>query len=65
MVDSGGMWNMFGEFIWVIDEKNRIVILFKLRDSLGSKFYIIIGFDDVIELRSEEIFMIFSNKLIV
>lgn len=56
---------MFGEFIWVIDEKNRIVILFKLRDSLGSKLYIIIGFDDVIELRSEEIFMIFSNKLIV
>ncbi|WP_429987196.1 MraZ N-terminal domain-containing protein, partial [Mycoplasmopsis bovis] len=47
-----------------IDEKNRIAIPAKLRDSLGSKFYITIGLDDVVDLRSEETFMTFSNKLI-
>ncbi|WP_029513200.1 division/cell wall cluster transcriptional repressor MraZ [Mycoplasmopsis primatum] len=55
---------MFGEFIRSIDDKNRIAIPAKLRDGLGSKFYITIGLDNVIELRSEETFKTFSEKLI-
>ncbi|MBZ4203640.1 division/cell wall cluster transcriptional repressor MraZ [Mycoplasma tauri] len=55
---------MYGQFTRQIDAKNRIAIPTKLRDGLGVKFYITIGLDNVIELRSEESFSAFSTKLI-
>lgn len=54
---------MFGEFSRNVDDKNRISIPAKLRDDLGSKFYLTIGLDGVIEIRSEANFKKFTEKL--
>lgn len=55
---------MYGTFNRNVDEKNRVAIPAKLRDSLGSKFYMTIGLSGVIELRSEAEYNIFAEKLL-
>ncbi|MBU4690687.1 division/cell wall cluster transcriptional repressor MraZ [Mycoplasma sp. ES3157-GEN-MYC] len=47
---------MYGQYQRSVDSKNRIALPSKLRDALGSKFYLTIGMENVIELRSVEEF---------
>lgn len=54
---------MFGTFNRSLDNKNRIIVPSKLRDALGSKFYITIGLEGAIELRSEKTFNDFISIL--
>ncbi|AIA29529.1 cell division protein MraZ [Mycoplasmopsis californica] len=44
---------MYGQFERTIDAKNRVALPAKLRDALGSKFYLTISMNNVIELRDE------------
>lgn len=54
---------MFGTFNRSLDNKNRIIVPSKLRDALGSKFYMTIGLEGAIELRSEKTFNDFISIL--
>ncbi|MBU4693891.1 division/cell wall cluster transcriptional repressor MraZ [Mycoplasma zalophidermidis] len=47
---------MYGQYQRNVDSKNRIALPSKLRDALGSKFYLTVGMENVIELRSVEEF---------
>ncbi|MGV2393021.1 UNVERIFIED_CONTAM: hypothetical protein O8I53_08675 [Campylobacter lari] len=51
---------MYGTYNRSLDSKNRIIVPSKLRDSLGSKFYMTIGLGGIVELRSENSF----NKMV-
>lgn len=54
---------MFGNFFKTLDEKNRIIIPSHFRNDLGEVFYISLGFDNIIEIRSKEEFDIVKEKL--
>ncbi|WP_027120614.1 division/cell wall cluster transcriptional repressor MraZ [Mycoplasmopsis lipofaciens] len=43
---------MYGQYSRNIDAKNRLSLPTKLRDQLGSKFYLTIGMENVVEIRS-------------
>ncbi|WP_029608760.1 division/cell wall cluster transcriptional repressor MraZ [Mycoplasma simbae] len=47
---------MYGQYERSIDAKNRVALPAKLRDALGSKFYLTVGMDNIIELRDENEF---------
>ncbi|WP_338822327.1 division/cell wall cluster transcriptional repressor MraZ [Mycoplasmopsis felifaucium] len=55
---------IYGTYNRNVDDKNRIMIPAKLRDSLGSKFFMTIGLSGAVELRSETAFKKFSSKLL-
>ena len=55
---------MFGSYNRAFDDKNRIMIPSKLRKSLGSVFFITLGPDDVLELRNEQHFNVWKDKLL-
>ncbi|BDX52682.1 division/cell wall cluster transcriptional repressor MraZ [Metamycoplasma equirhinis] len=54
---------MFGKYYRQIDNKNRVVIPAKLLQELGSEFYITIGFDKSLVLRTPIEFDKIKNKL--
>ncbi|TQC54236.1 transcriptional regulator MraZ [Mycoplasmopsis mucosicanis] len=47
---------MYGQYERNIDVKNRVALPAKLRDALGSSFFLTIGLDDIVELRSKSEF---------
>ncbi|MCK5867202.1 MAG: division/cell wall cluster transcriptional repressor MraZ [Mycoplasmataceae bacterium] len=55
---------MFGNYKRSFDDKNRIMIPSKLRDSLGSTFFITLGPDNVLEIRNEQHFNVWKDKLL-
>ena len=58
------MVNMFyGSYEYNIDEKGRVVIPAKMRDSIGSKLYLIRGYEGCISLYKEEDFEKFVTKV--
>ena len=44
----------FGSYVHTVDEKGRLVIPSKLRGAVGSKLYIIKGYDGALSLYCEE-----------
>lgn len=61
MEESGRKWKMFyGSFVHNLDSKGRIVIPSKMRDELGSKAYILKGYDGALSIYKESDF----NELI-
>ncbi len=52
-----------GTFLHTLDNKNRLMIPSKFRNSLNNKVVINKGFDGCIELRSEESFNAFASNL--
>lgn len=54
---------MYGKYPRTIDSKNRVMLPSKLRDNLGSKFYMTIGMENMVELRSQSEFDNFASKL--
>ncbi|MGL4343272.1 MAG: division/cell wall cluster transcriptional repressor MraZ [Metamycoplasmataceae bacterium] len=52
-----------GTYSRLIDDKNRVIIPPKMRDQLGSSFYITISSEKNLELRSKEEFQKFLNKI--
>ncbi|VEU78405.1 cell division protein MraZ [Mycoplasmopsis columbinasalis] len=54
---------MYGQYERTIDAKNRIILPAKIRDILGSTFFITLGLENVIELRNVEQFHVFASKL--
>ena len=66
MVDSGEKWgmNMFiGEYHHTIDEKGRIIIPAKFRDSLGEQFIITRGLENCLFVYSLENWAKITDKL--
>ena len=53
-----------GTYVRNTDTKNRVIIPPKLREELGSIFYITIGADKNLELRSKIQFEEFSNRIL-
>ena len=53
----------FGSYVHSIDEKGRLVIPSKLRGAVGSKLYIIKGYDGALSLYCEEDFQNYLNNL--
>ncbi|KUH47318.1 division/cell wall cluster transcriptional repressor MraZ [Mycoplasmopsis meleagridis] len=51
---------MYGKYPRTLDDRKRIILPPKVREALGNKFYITIGMEGIVELRSEKEF----NKLI-
>ena len=58
------MGDMFGNYKRSFDDKNRIMIPSKLRDPLGSTFFITLGPDNILELRNEQHFNVWKDKLL-
>lgn len=54
---------MYGKHSRNLDDKRRVIIPVKFRDELGSKFFITLGLDQTLELRSSEEFSSWSNQL--
>ena len=54
---------MIGHFYRKQDDKNRILIPAKLRDKLGDMVYATVGLDKLVELRGENEFNIWRDKL--
>lgn len=54
---------MYGQYERTLDDKNRVVIPTKFRDDLTSKIYLSLGFENVIELRSEQSFKKMSDEI--
>ncbi|MEA4115495.1 division/cell wall cluster transcriptional repressor MraZ [Mycoplasma sp. 744] len=57
------MNNIYGQFNRNLDDRNRVILPVKIRDLLGTKFYITIGMNGVIELRSEKEFQKLTESL--
>lgn len=55
---------MFGNYSRTLDEKNRIMIPTKLKQSLGDVFYITLGPDNILEIRDEKSFLVWRDKLL-
>ena len=53
----------YGSYEYNIDEKGRVVIPAKMRDSIGSKLYLIRGYEGCISLYKEEDFEKFVTKV--
>lgn len=53
----------FGKYEYNIDEKGRLVIPSKMRDSVGSKLYLLKGFDGCMSLYKEEDFQKYIAKV--
>ncbi|MBN0970808.1 division/cell wall cluster transcriptional repressor MraZ [Mycoplasma phocoeninasale] len=54
---------MFGKYYRQLDDKNRIVVPVKLLQELGYEFYVTIGFDQSLTLRTQDEFDKLRNKL--
>ena len=52
-----------GNFAHNLDEKGRLVIPSKMRDELGSKAYILKGFDGALSIYKESDFIELTKKL--
>lgn len=65
MVESGTKWkNMFfGSYEYNIDEKGRVVIPSKMREAVGTKLFLIKGFEGCISLYKEEEFQKYINRI--
>lgn len=55
---------MFGNFHRSLDDKNRLVIPSRFRKDLGKVFFVSYGADKVLEIRSEESFNKWKDKLL-
>ena len=53
----------FGSYEYNIDEKGRVVIPSKMREAVGSKLYLIRGFENCLSLYKEEDFKALISKL--
>ena len=53
----------FGSYEFNIDDKGRVVIPSKMRDEVGSKLYLIKGFEGCISLYKEEDFQKYISKI--
>ena len=53
----------FGSYEFNIDDKGRVVIPSKMRDEVGSKLYLIKGFEGCISLYKEEDFQNYISKI--
>ncbi len=53
----------FGSYVHTVDEKGRLVIPSKLRGAVGSKLYIIKGYDGALSLYCEEDFQNYLANL--
>ena len=66
MVECGEKWGMFmfiGEYHHTIDEKGRIIIPAKFRDSLGENFVITRGIENCLFVYSQENWAKITDKL--
>ncbi|WGI36255.1 division/cell wall cluster transcriptional repressor MraZ [Mesomycoplasma lagogenitalium] len=54
---------MFGNHLKTIDEKNRIIIPSQFREELGEVFYISLGLDKIVEIRSKSEFDRIKEKM--
>ena len=66
MVDSGEKWGIkmfIGEYHHTIDEKGRIIIPAKFRDSLGEQFIITRGIENCLFVYSLENWAKITDKL--
>lgn len=54
---------MFGQYKRNIDDKKRLALPSKLRDDLGSKIYLTVGLEGIVEIRSEKEFNKFVEIL--
>ncbi|UUD34716.1 division/cell wall cluster transcriptional repressor MraZ [Mycoplasmopsis caviae] len=54
---------MFGQYRRNIDDKKRLALPSKLRDDLGSKIYLTVGLEGIVEVRSESEFNKFVEVL--
>ncbi|ADN69022.1 division/cell wall cluster transcriptional repressor MraZ [Mycoplasmopsis fermentans] len=54
---------MFGQYKRNIDDKKRLALPSKLRDDLGSKIYLTVGLEGIVEIRSEKEFNKFVEVL--
>lgn len=55
---------MFGNYFRALDDKNRVMIPSKLRDSLGDVFFITLGPDNILEMRNENSFSKYRDALL-
>ena len=61
---SGRKWEImfFGSYAHSLDEKNRLVIPSKMRSEIGSRLYIMKGFDGAISMYPEKAFEKLMNE---
>ena len=52
----------FGSYEYNIDEKGRVVIPSKMREAVGSKLYLIRGFENCLSLYKEEDFKKYVDR---
>ncbi|MGY5139463.1 division/cell wall cluster transcriptional repressor MraZ [Mycoplasmopsis gallinarum] len=57
------MW-MFGLYEKNLDSKNRIIVPIKFINQLGTKFFLTLGMNGILELRSQEEFAKLTNDLV-
>lgn len=55
---------MLGNYTKILDRKKRVIIPSKLREKLGSPFYITLGPDRILELRSSQTFNVWKDNLL-
>ena len=53
----------FGSYEYNIDEKGRVVIPSKMREAVGTKLFLIKGFEGCISLYKEEEFQKYINRI--
>jgi len=68
IVQSGRKWEkvvdmFYGSFVHNLDNKGRLVIPSKMRDELGSKAYILKGFDGALSIYKESDFQELISKI--
>ena len=59
-----GESGMFGNYTRTLDDKKRVMLPAKLRDKVGSHFYISLGPDGVFEIRDSSSFEVWKSKLL-